>query len=83
MRLTTRPLTRATAWANEHPTTVFAMFMTVLALGPICLLLIGAWSLFFWPSPQKLIFPIHAAQSAPSAAVRLGWETSPSSLASV
>jgi len=55
MRLTTRPLTRATAWANEHPTTVFAMFMTVLALGPICLLLIGAWSLFFWPSPQKLI----------------------------
>jgi hypothetical protein len=55
MRLTTRPLTRATAWANEHPTTIFAMFMTVLALGPICLLLIGAWSLFFWPSPQKLI----------------------------
>jgi len=55
MRLTTRPLTRASAWANEHPTTVFAMFMTVLALGPVCLLLIGAWSLFFWPSPQKLI----------------------------
>jgi len=55
MRLTTRPLTRATAWANEHPTTVFAVFMTVLALGPICLLLIGAWSLFFWPSPQKLV----------------------------
>ena len=55
MRLTTRPLTRATAWANEHPTTVFAMFMTVLALGPICLLLIGAWSFFFWPSPLKLI----------------------------
>jgi hypothetical protein len=55
MRLTTRPLTRATAWANEHPTTVFAMFMTVLALGPICLLLIGAWPLFFRPSPQKLV----------------------------
>ena len=55
MRLTTRPLTRAAAWANKHPTTVFAMLMTVLALGPICLLLIGAWSLFFWPSPQKLI----------------------------
>jgi hypothetical protein len=55
MHLTTRPLTRATAWANEHPTTVFAMFMTVLALGPICLLLIGAWSLFFWPSPQRLV----------------------------
>jgi hypothetical protein len=32
----------------------FAMLMTVLALGPICLLLIGAWS-FFWPSPLKLI----------------------------
>jgi hypothetical protein len=30
------------------------MLMTVLALGPICLLLIGAWS-FFWPSPLKLI----------------------------
>jgi hypothetical protein len=29
--------------------------MTVLALGPICLLLVGAWSLFFWPSPLKLI----------------------------
>jgi hypothetical protein len=55
MRLTTRPLRHATAWANEHPTTVFAMFMTVLALGPNCLLLIGAWSLFFWPSPQILI----------------------------
>ena len=55
MRLTTRPLTRATAWANEHPTTVFATFMAVLALGPICLLLIGAWSLFFWPPPQTLI----------------------------
>jgi isoquinoline 1-oxidoreductase beta subunit len=39
MRLTTRPLTRAAAWANKHPTTVFAMLMTVLALGPICLLL--------------------------------------------
>jgi hypothetical protein len=55
MHLTTRPFTRATAWANEHPTTVFAMFMTVLALGPICLLSIGAWSLLFWPSPQKLV----------------------------
>jgi hypothetical protein len=54
MRLTTRPLTRAAAWANKHPTTVFAMLMTVLALEPICLLLIGAWS-FFWPSPLKLI----------------------------
>lgn len=54
MRLTTRPLTRAAAWANKHPTTVFAMLMTVLALGPTCLLLIGAWS-FFWPSPLKLI----------------------------
>ena len=55
MRLTTRPLTRAAAWANKHPTTVFAMLMTVLALGPICLLLVGAWSLFFWPPPLKLI----------------------------
>jgi hypothetical protein len=54
MRLTTRPLTRAAAWANKHATTVFAMLMMVLALGPICLLLIGAWS-FFWPSPLKLI----------------------------
>ena len=54
MRLTTRPLTRAAAWANKHPTTVFAMLMMVLALGPICLLLIGAWS-FFSPSPLKLI----------------------------
>jgi hypothetical protein len=55
MRLTTRPLTRAAAWANKHPTTVFAMLMTVLALGPICLLLIGAWTLFLWPSPLTLI----------------------------
>ena len=45
----------AAAWANAHPTTVFAMLITVLALGPICLLLIGAWTLFFWPSPLKLI----------------------------
>jgi hypothetical protein len=49
-----RELTRAASWANKHPTTVFAMLMTVLALGPICLLLIGAWS-FFWASPLKLI----------------------------
>jgi hypothetical protein len=55
MRLTTSALTRAAAWANTHPTTVFAMLMTVLALGPICLLLIGAWTLFLWPSPLKLI----------------------------
>ena len=63
MRLTTRPLTRAAAWANKHPTTVFAMLMTVLALGPTCLLLIGAWS-FFWPSPLKLILLVALVSGA-------------------